>query len=164
MHSGTRKILWSGVEWQKMEVFNVLVLVLVVEAVHSHGKTVSESTIYNKTQAYKSETTYYIQQDTASWKFEQCNLWFFILWSCMQWPTSFWVWAALHVSAADCQQFQPQNYTANRSKGIDCTDPSLRQYPLFNISQAYVCQIQKIMHVIVHIYKYIHSQNCRREL
>ena len=52
-----------------MKVFNVLdllVLVLVVEAVHSHGRTESESTIYNKTQAYKSETTYYIQRDTAS--------------------------------------------------------------------------------------------------
>ena len=81
---------------------------------------------------YKSETTYYIQQDTASWKFEQCNLWFFILGHAVAnvilqcerqpIPNNFTV-----------HGLWPQNYTTNRSKSIDCTDPSLGQYPLFNI-------------------------------
>lgn len=52
MHSGTRKILWSGVEWQKTKVFNVLVLVLVVEVVFSHAR-----------EDWKWE--YYIQQDAG---------------------------------------------------------------------------------------------------
>ena len=120
---------------------------------------------------YKSETTYYIQQDTASWKFEQCNLWFFILGHAVAnvilqcerqpIPNNFTV-----------HGLWPQNYTANRSKGIDCKDPSLRGsdniHSSILVRYMLICQIQKNMHVIVHIYIYIyihtHSQNCRREL
>ena len=69
-----------------MKVFNVLLLVSVVEAVHSHGRTESESTIYNKTQAYKSETTIFnktLPHESLN------NLTYDFSYLVMQWPTSF---------------------------------------------------------------------------
>ena len=80
MHGWTRRVLWSSVVLQsmKMTVFHVFFLVLVMWAVHSHGRAYdTESIIYNNTQQPYKEN---MNTELLPYDF------FYLV---MQWPNSF---------------------------------------------------------------------------
>ena len=86
MHGWTRRVLWSSVVLQsmKMTVFHVFFLVLVMWAVHCHGRAYeTESIIYNNTQLpYKENMN---AETVINSKLKHFDYFYLV----MQWPNSF---------------------------------------------------------------------------
>ena len=122
-----------------MNVFYVMVWVLVAGAVPSHGRTESESTVFNKTRPHESMNNVTV----SSSKLETYHY----LHLAMQWPMSF---CNSRPPKSLCRQQVPRHFTVhglwpqkfqNRVPlYVDCT--SIRHRSFDSRQVLYVCEVQ----------------------